>query len=204
MATCCCRCFLLIGYSYKQGFWPLKKEKKINVDTVVSGSLSPRAMVFSSDAGTWAQTIHSSVCVCVCRVCLGLCISLLMGAWNRSKARRPVVCRSSSMSYPQPFDHLHPARCVCQHYGCMHVWFLSTCRSFPRRPPSQRAGHLSVIHLVPRCCWGEKLIPREANPQDLEGLKMVPWKGQNAEYTYVHLEGNKPAPIYTRHVQTHI
>lgn len=102
--------------------------------------------------------------VCVVCVCLGLCISLLMGAWNRSKARRPVV-RRSSMSYPQPFDHLHPAWCVCQRYGCMHVWFLSTCSSFPQRPPSRLAGHLSVIHLVPLCCWGEKLIPGEADPK---------------------------------------
>lgn len=32
---------------------------------------------------------------------------------------------------------------------------------------------------------------------------MVPWQERSAEYTHVHLEGNKRAPMYTRHVHMH-
>lgn len=94
--------------------------KKINVDTVVFASLSPRAMLFSSDAGTWAQTIPSSVCVS----CVSGSVHFIayggMKSFQSQKARGAPLYpdgNSSSMSYPQPFDHLRPAWCVCD--ACM-------------------------------------------------------------------------------------
>lgn len=105
-----------------------------------------------------------------------------MGAWNRSRARRPVVRRSAQTwshllsSSPPPLDGLRPTWCVfCHHHGRMHVWLLSTCSSslcsHSDLYPNQRAICPS-INPLPLRCWGEKVIPRDA---DLETWGVSKW-----------------------------
>lgn len=146
--------------------------------------------------------------VSVCRVrvyvCLGLCVSLLMGAWNRSKARRPMVHRSTLRSLPL-CSTLSPS--IVFTLCGVFVSIMDACMydssqlvahpSVPTAtfiPASEPSVHQSLSPSV--------LLRRETDtqrrwPQDLEGLKMVPRQGQNAECTHAHLEGNKHAPTYT-------
>lgn len=70
---------------------------------------------------------------------------------------RHIAFLSALHTLLQPFLHLHPVWwCVCRHYGCMHVLFLSTCSSslcsHGDLHPNQSRSHLSINHLVPLCC----------------------------------------------------
>lgn len=85
-------------------------------------------MLFSSDAGSWAETMPSSECVsCVCVLRVSGSVRFIayggMKSLQSQKAHGAPLysTESSSVFYPQPFHRLHPVWCVCQHYGCMHV-----------------------------------------------------------------------------------
>lgn len=62
--------------------------------------LSQHVPCFFFHLGSWAEKMPS--------VCLALCISLLMGAWNRSEALKHIGrCSTQTQSFPFYFTHTH-------------------------------------------------------------------------------------------------
>lgn len=102
-----------------------------------------------------------------------------MKSLQSQKARGASLCtdtESSSLLFPFALRWSSPhVVCFCQHYGCMHVWLLSTCSSslcsHDDLYPNQRAICPS-INPLPLRCWGEKVIPRDT---DLETWGVSKW-----------------------------